>query len=149
MQKKKNIVLYDTTLRDGNQALGINFSLSDKLRIAEKLDNFGIHYIEGGWPNPTNSIDIDFYSEINKLKLKSKISVFGSTKKSGTKAQYDPFLRMVAKTDTSVATIFGKSWDLHVRKILCCSLSENLDMIYDSITFLKKMKDEVINFLYK
>jgi 2-isopropylmalate synthase len=142
--QKKNIFLYDTTLRDGNQALGINFSLSDKLRIAEKLDNLGIHYIEGGWPNPTNSIDRDFYTEINKLKLKSKISVFGSTKKSGTKAQEDSFLKMVAEADTPAATIFGKSWDLHVRKILCCSLSENLDMIYDSIAFLKKMKDEVL-----
>ena len=144
MQKEKKIVLYDTTLRDGNQALGINFSLNDKLRIVEKLDSFGIHYIEGGWPNPTNSIDRDFYFEIKKLKLKSKISVFGSTKKSGTKAPNDPFLRMVAEANTSVATIFGKSWDLHVRKILCCSLSENLDMISESISFLKKTKDEVI-----
>ncbi len=144
MKKVEKVSLYDTTLRDGNQAIGIGFSLSDKLKIVEKLDDLGIHYIEGGWPNPTNPIDYEFYKEISKMKFKSKMTAFGSTKRAGTKAGLDPFLKMLVKANTPVATIFGKSWDLHVTEVLRCDLAENLDMIGDSIIYLKKKKDEVI-----
>ena len=80
MSTQKKITVYDTTLRDGNQALGINLSLSDKLRIAQRLSDAGFHYIEGGWPNPTNAVDTEFFKKVKKLGLRAKIAVFGSTK---------------------------------------------------------------------
>ncbi len=144
MKKNRKISIYDTVLRDGNQAIGIGFSLADKLRIAEKLDDLGVHYIEGGWPNPTNRTDCGFYKEIAKTKLNAKVAVFGSTKRPGTKPGHDPFLKTLANTDIPVATIFGKSWDLHVKKVIRCSLVENLSMISDSIKYLKRHKDEII-----
>lgn len=144
MNKIKTISLYDTTLRDGNQAIGVGFSLTDKIKIARRLSDMGLHYIEGGWPNPTNTIDCDFYKEIRKEKLKATIAAFGSTKRPGTKANQDEFLKMLIRVDVSTVTIFGKSWDLHVEKVLRCSLEENLEMIGESITYLKKEKDEVI-----
>ncbi len=144
MVKTKNISIYDTTLRDGNQAIGIGFSLADKLRIAERLDCMGLHYIEGGWPNPTNPIDCDFYKEISKRKMNAKVAAFGMTKKPDTKPEDDPFLEKLIKVKAPVATIFGKSWDLHVRDVIRCSLSNNLDMIAESVAYLKKNKDEVI-----
>jgi len=136
--------LYDTTLRDGNQALGISLSLSDKLRIAEKLDELGMHYIEGGWPNPTNTIDTEFYEKVRKMKLKAKIAAFGSTKRPGNKVKDDPFMLSLVKTGVPVATIFGKSWDLHVTSVINTTLEENLVMINDSVRFLKKNMDEVV-----
>jgi 2-isopropylmalate synthase len=145
MKKNKPVVsLYDTTLRDGNQALGISFSLSDKIRIAEKLDELGIHYIEGGWPNPTNPTDTEFYKKVIKKKLKAKIAVFGSTRRPKVKASEDQFLSMLVESGAPVATIFGKSWDLHVKQVIGTTLEENLEMISDSISFLKKKMDEVI-----
>ncbi|MBN1980885.1 MAG: citramalate synthase [Chitinivibrionales bacterium] len=144
MGSLKNVSIYDTTLRDGNQGRGINFSLSDKLRIAQKLSDLGIHYIEGGWPNPTNPIDSEFYKKVQTLSLRSKVAAFGSTKRPGTKVDQDEFLAMVSQAPVPVATIFGKSSELHVKKVLHCSLTENIDMIAESIWFLKKKKDEVI-----
>lgn len=144
MNKQNKISIYDTTLRDGNQAIGIGFSLADKLRIAQRLDEMGIHYIEGGWPNPTNTIDCDFYREIAKRRLKAKIAAFGSTKRPHTRAKEDPFLRLLVQCNSPVVTIYGKSWDLHVKKVLHCSEAQNLDMIAESIAFLKKHKDEVV-----
>jgi 2-isopropylmalate synthase len=141
---KRNIAIYDTTLRDGNQAIGIGFSLADKLRIAERLDELGIHYIEGGWPNPTNTIDCEFYRAIGKRKLRAKIAAFGSTKRPDTKVGDDQFLQQLIAVEMPAVTIFGKSWDLHVKKVIRCSLSENLDMIAESVRFLKKYTDEVI-----
>lgn len=143
--KKSFVKIYDTTLRDGNQALGVNLSLSDKLRITEKLDELGIHYIEGGWPNEVNVIDNEYFKKVASMKLKnSKIAVFGSTRRPSVKAEEDPFLNYLVKTESPVATIFGKSWTLHVQKVIQTSLSENLDMISESISFLKKYKEEVI-----
>ena len=138
------IQIYDTTLRDGNQAIGIGLSLADKLEVAKKLDELGVHYIEGGWPNPTNEIDTAFYKEIQKYNLKAKIAVFGSTKRATTKVEEDPFLVDLVKAESAVATIFGKSWDLHVTDVIRCSLEQNLDMIRESVTYLKKYKDEVV-----
>lgn len=136
--------IYDTTLRDGNQALGVSLSLRDKLRIAEKLDGLGVHYIEGGWPNPTNSVDRDFYKEILALGCKARVVAFGSTRRPGVKARNDRFLPKLLETGTSAATIFGKSWTLHVQKVIRTSLSENLDMIAESVAYLRKSLDEVI-----
>jgi 2-isopropylmalate synthase len=90
MAKTKPITIYDTTLRDGNQAIGIGFSLADKIRITERLDVLGLHYIEGGWPNPTNTVDIEFYKQIAKIKLKAKIAAFGRTKSPDTTPGRDP-----------------------------------------------------------
>ncbi len=139
-----NVKIYDTTLRDGNQAIGIGLSLRDKLEVAQKLDSLGVHYIEGGWPNPTNEIDTRFYPEVAKLNLKAKISAFGSTKRPGTAIEEDPFITDIVNSSASVATIFGKSWDLHVTDVIRCSLEENLSMIHESVRFLKARKDEVI-----
>jgi len=140
----KKVAVYDTTLRDGNQALGMSLSLNDKLRIAEKLDELGMHYIEGGWPNPTNTIDTEFYLKVKKLKLKAKVAAFGSTRRKESKTATDSFLEMLIRTDAPVATIFGKSWDLHVTEVINTTLRENEDMIAESIVFLKKHMDEVI-----
>ncbi len=144
MANRHKVELYDTTLRDGNQALGISLSLNDKLSIAEKLDEMGMHYIEGGWPNPTNTIDTEFYIRAKKLNLKAKIAAFGSTRRPGNKVEEDPFMKMLISTNAPVATIFGKSWDLHVEQVINTTLDENLNMIGDSIRFLKKHMDEVI-----
>jgi len=142
--KPHSVDLYDTTLRDGNQALGISLSLKDKLMIAEKLNELGMRYIEGGWPNPTNTIDTEFYDKVNKMNLKAKIAAFGSTKRPGNKVEDDPFMQALVSTGAPVATIFGKSWDLHVEKVINTVLDENLSMINDSIRFLKKHFDEVV-----
>ena len=140
----KNLQIYDTTLRDGNQALGVSLSLSDKLRITEKLNELGIHYIEGGWPNPTNAVDSEYYREVNRMNLTSRIAAFGSTRRPGVKVKKDAFLSQLVATGVPVATIFGKCWDLHVKKVIKTSLEENIDMVAESIAFLKKEMDEVI-----
>ena len=144
MEKVKRVKLYDTTLRDGTQAEEISFSSMDKLMIAEKLDELGIHYIEGGWPG-SNPKDMDFFEQSKRLNLKqAKIAAFGSTRRAGIKAQDDPNIKMLLKADVPVVTIFGKSWDLHVTDALRCSLDENLQMIYDSVSYLKSRVPEVI-----
>lgn len=144
MEQQKKISIFDTTLRDGNQAVGIGFSLADKLKIAERLNEFGVDYIEGGWPNPTNQIDRDFYKEILTKNFTSKITVFGSTRRPNVKASEDSFMHSLLETGTSVATIFGKSWDLHAEKVIRCSLEENVDMIGSSVEYLKSNLDEVV-----
>ncbi len=140
----QQIAIYDTTLRDGNQAIGLGLSLSDKLEIAQRLDELGVHYIEGGWPNPTNEVDTQFYKEIQKLNLRAKIAAFGSTKRPNTAVADDPFIADIVGANAAVATIYGKSWDLHVTDVIRCDLAQNLDMIRESVSFLKQNKDEVI-----
>ncbi|WP_431737537.1 citramalate synthase [Cellulosispirillum alkaliphilum] len=139
-----NVEVYDTTLRDGNQALGISLSLNDKLDIAEKLNEMGVHYIEGGWPNPTNTVDTQFYARAAKMNLKAKIAAFGSTRRPKNDVENDPFMKMLISTGAPVATIFGKTWDLHVEKVINTTLEENLAMVFDSVKFLKSHMDEVI-----
>ncbi|MBI2982121.1 MAG: citramalate synthase [Deltaproteobacteria bacterium] len=137
----RKVDLYDTTLRDGAQGEGISFSVEDKLRVSQKLDQLGISYIEGGWPG-SNPKDDEFFSR--KLKLRSaKLVAFGSTRRPGVKTSQDRVLKALLKAGTSVVTIFGKSWDLHVREALRASLDENLDMIHDSVSFLKGRVDQV------
>ncbi len=140
-----NIELYDTTLRDGAQSEGISFSVSDKLKICEKLDDIGINFIEGGWPG-ANPKDMSFYKQTKKMKLKnSELVSFGSTRRANKSARTDKILKWLLDADTRVITIFGKSWDLHVRDVFKVDLEENLRMIEDSIKFLKS-KDRSVFF---
>ena len=136
------IALFDTTLRDGGQSEDISFSLEDKINIAKLLDNFGIAYIEGGWPG-SNPKDIEFFQKIGKLK-NSKIVAFGSTNKANTQVESDPNIQALLASKADAVCIFGKSWDLHVKYALKTSLQKNLIMIKDSITFLKKKVGEVV-----
>ncbi len=140
----KKIEIYDTTLRDGSQSEGISFSAQDKLLIAKKIDEAGFHYIEGGWPG-ANPKDITFFEEAKKLKLKnSKLVAFGSTRKAAAKVSDDDNLRGLLASGTQVITIFGKSWDMHVRDVFRVDLEENLRMIQDSVKYLKSKGREVI-----
>lgn len=138
------VKLYDTTLRDGAQGEGINFSLQDKLRIAEKLDDYGIHYIEGGWPG-SNEKDIAFFAEASKRSFKnSRLAAFGSTRRANTKTEDDPQVRLLVEANTPVVTIVAKSWLLHVREVLKTTPEENLAMIRDTVVFLKNRGKEVV-----
>ncbi|HOP84864.1 MAG TPA: citramalate synthase [Syntrophorhabdaceae bacterium] len=129
---------YDTTLRDGAQSEDISFSLNDKLRITEKLDEFGMHYIEGGWPG-SNPKDLLYFKDVKKLNLKnSKIVAFSSTVKANTKPEDDETLRAIFDADTEYVTIVGKSWDLHIKDALKVKLDTNLKMIDKTIEYLKK-----------
>ncbi|MGC9944634.1 MAG: citramalate synthase [Verrucomicrobiota bacterium] len=134
---KPQVEIYDTTLRDGSQGEGINFSVADKLRIAEKLDSFGVHYIEGGWPG-SNPRDIEFFAQAAKKKFKNaKLAAFGSTRKKDTPVEQDDQVRLLIAAGTPVVTIFGKTSLLHVKEVLRCSSDENLAMIGDTVRFLK------------
>ncbi|HOV90715.1 MAG TPA: citramalate synthase [Syntrophorhabdaceae bacterium] len=132
------VEFYDTTLRDGAQSEDISFSLNDKLRITEKLDEFGMHYIEGGWPG-SNPKDLLYFKEVKGLSLKnSKIVAFSSTIKANSKPEEDETLKAVFDADTEYVTIVGKSWDLHVTDALKVKLDTNLRMIEKTIEYLKK-----------
>src|SRR5438132_12036741 len=134
---KPEVELYDTTLRDGSQGEGINFSVIDKLRIAEKLDAFGIHYIEGGWPG-SNPKDIEFFAEAKRKKFqKGRLAAFGATRRKGTPVESDEQVRLLLEAQTPVVTIVGKTWLLHVKEVLRATPDENLAMIADTIRFLK------------
>jgi 2-isopropylmalate synthase len=137
------IRLYDTTLRDGTQAEEISFLVQDKVRIAQKLDELGIHYIEGGWPG-SNPKDIAFFKEIKKVSLSwAKIAAFGSTRRAKTTPEKDHNLQTLIQAEPDVITIFGKTWDFHVKEALRISEEENLQLIYDSLAFLKQNVGEV------
>ena len=137
--KNRKVDIYDTTLRDGAQFEGISFTVKDKIRIALKLDELGVDFIEGGWPG-SNPKDDQFFREAGKtLKLKkAKLVAFGSTRRAGSKAASDPVIKGLLNAGTKHLTIFGKSWDLHVKQVLKTTLKENLNMIEDSIRYLKK-----------
>ena len=140
-----NVVkIYDTTLRDGTQGEGISFSVTDKLLIAERLDQFGADYIEGGFPG-SNPRDITFFQEATKLRLKqARLAAFGSTRRAGVKASEDAQLRTLLDSGMPVMTIVGKTWTLHVTEILRTTLEENLAMIEDSTRYLVAQGREVI-----
>ncbi|MEM7343909.1 MAG: citramalate synthase [Chloroflexota bacterium] len=138
------ILLYDTTLRDGTQGEGISLSCNDKLKIAKKLDDFGVHYIEGGWPG-SNPKDAEFFARQNELKLETaKIAAFGSTRYKNTPCDKDANLQALVAANTPVVTLFGKSWDLHVHHVLETDEEENLDMIMESVKYFKDRGKEVI-----
>ncbi len=138
------IQLYDTTLRDGTQAEDISFQVQDKVRVAHRLDDLGIDYIEGGWPG-SNPKDITFFQEIKNSTLNhSKIAAFGSTRRAKITPAEDNNIQMLIQAEPDVVTIFGKTWDFHVREALRISLEENLDLINDSLVYLKERVGEVI-----
>ena len=139
-----NITLYDTTLRDGAQGEGIHFSLADKLRIAQRLDTFGMNYIEGGWPG-SNEKDVEFFREAKKLKFKhAKLAAFGSTRRADAKVADDKQVAMLLDAGTPVVTLVCKTSLLHVTEILRTTPEENLAMIRDTVAYLVKNGREVI-----
>jgi len=138
------IALYDSTCRDGAQTEGVSFTIEDKLSIVTKLDELGVHYVEGGFPF-SNDKDMAFFNEIRNRKLKrSKVAAFGSTRRAKLKAGEDPGLAALVAAGTPVVTVVGKSWDLHVRDVLRCSPEDNLAMIADSVKYMKSKGLETI-----
>lgn len=142
--KVARVFIYDTTLRDGSQGEGIIFTVEDKLRIAERLADIGVHYIEGGYP-ASNPKDKEFFKQGKLLKLgETKLVAFGSTRRPKTKPQDDPSLRELLSVETQAVAVFGKSWKLHVIEVLKTTPSENLRMIEDTVRYLKLNGREVI-----
>ncbi|MEA3188237.1 MAG: 2-isopropylmalate synthase [Chthoniobacter sp.] len=142
--QKRAVTIYDTTLRDGTQGTGISFSVVDKLRIAEKLDAFGVHYIEGGWPG-SNPKDVAFFEEAKKHVWKhAKITAFGMTRRGKLKVEDDPQVRLLLEAETPAVCVVGKTWPLHVTEVFQVSLEENLAMIADTVSFLKANGREVL-----
>lgn len=139
----KALSIFDTTLRDGTQGEGISLSADDKLKIAKKLDQLGVHYIEGGIPG-SNSKDIEFFKRVQELNLSAKITAFGSTRRKDSVAEHDANLNRMLEAGVQATTLVGKSWDFHVFTALQTTLEENLAMIYDSIAYLKRKGMEVI-----
>jgi 2-isopropylmalate synthase len=138
------VFVYDTTLRDGTQREGIALSLNDKLKIAQYLDEFGVHYIEGGWPG-SNPKDAEFFEAVRHITFKqAKIAAFGSTRKKDTRPEDDPNLKALVDAGTPVVTLVGKSWDLHVRDVLETDPEENLAMISESVAYMKSLGKEVV-----
>jgi len=141
---KPQVEIYDTTLRDGSQGEGINFSAADKLRIADKIDAFGIHYIEGGWPG-SNPKDMEFFKQAARRKWKNaKIAAFSMTRRKGMAVEKDELMRNLLEARTPVVTIVGKTWLLHVTEVLRAKPDENLAMISDTIRYLKDHGKRVI-----
>src|SRR3984893_1776871 len=132
-----DIEIYDTTLRDGSQGHRVSFSVADKLKIAERLDRFGVHYIEGGWPG-SNPKDIEFFDEAKRRRFThAKLAAFGSTRRKGVRADSDDQVRLLVDAATPVVTIFGKTWLLHVREVLQTTPEENVAMIEETVRYLK------------
>jgi 2-isopropylmalate synthase len=130
------VVLYDTTLRDGTQGENITLSLADKLRIARLLDEYGMPYVEGGWPG-SNPKDVEFFKAARNLRwATAKLAAFGSTRHRSNAAKDDPNLVELLRAETPVVTIFGKSWELHVTEVLGATLDENLAMIAESVRLI-------------
>jgi len=140
----KMIKIYDTTLRDGMQAEGVSFSVEDKLLIARKLDEFGIHYIEGGYPQ-SNPKEEEFFARVKEIPFaNAKIVAFGSTRRANTKVEEDACIAALLASDTPAITMVGKTWDMHVTEVLRCDLEENLKMCAESVAYVKKQGREVI-----
>ena len=140
---KQKVAIYDTTLRDGAQTEGISYSLADKINIVKRLDAFGVDFIEGGWPF-SNPKDTELFSYFKKNKLKNaKLVPFGSTAHPANPASKDKNLLSLVKSSDEYVTIFGKTWDLHVKDVLKISLDQNLKIIFDSVKFLTKKGKKV------
>ncbi len=138
------IKIYDTTLRDGSQGEGVNFSLQDKLLITRRLDELGVDYIEGGYPL-SNPKDSEYFKEVRNLSLKhAKVAAFGMTRRKQIAPEEDTCLRALLESEAPVITIVGKSWDLHVLEVLGTTLDENLRMIADSVAYCKSKGREVV-----
>ncbi len=138
-----SLEIYDTTLRDGAQAEDVSFSAEDKVRVAKKLDELGVHYIEGGWPG-ANPKDIEFFRIMKTVPLQhATVIAFGSTRKASHAVQKDPNLQALLGAETKTITLFGKSWSLHVTDALGISLAKNLELIGDSVAFLRSKHRQV------
>lgn len=134
---KPDIQVYDTTLRDGSQGEGINFSVADKLRIAERLDAFGVYAIEGGWPG-SNPRDIEFFAQARRRGFKqARLAAFGSTRRRGVPVERDDQVRLLLEAETPIVTVVGKTWLLHVHEVLRAKPDENLALIGDTVRYLK------------
>jgi 2-isopropylmalate synthase len=137
------VFLYDTTLRDGSQREGISLSVDDKIKIAQKLDEFGIHYIEGGWPG-SNPKDVDFFCRARLTHMShAQLTAFGSTRRKDVRPDEDVNLRALLGAETPVVALVGKSWDMHATQVLGVSLDENLAMIGESVSYVKNQGREV------
>jgi 2-isopropylmalate synthase len=133
-----HVEIYDTTLRDGTQGEGVTFSVADKLRIAERLDAFGVHYVEGGWPG-SNPKDIEFFAQARHRTFhRARLAAFGSTRRKDTPVGQDDQVRLLLDAATPVVTIYGKTWLLHVLEVLQTTPEENLAMIEDTVRYLKQ-----------
>ena len=138
------VKIYDTTLRDGMQAEGVSFSVEDKLLIAKKLDEFGIDYLEGGFPL-SNPKEEEFFRRVSELGLKNlKIATFGTTRRAGNTVQSDPCIQALIACEAPVVTLVAKSWDMHVTDVLRCSLEENIDLCADSVAYCVAKGREVV-----
>jgi len=137
---QRPITIYDTTLRDGTQRENLWLSCDDKLRIAQKLNDLGVHYIEGGWPG-SNPKDIEFFQRLDELSLTSaKVAAFGSTCRANSDPAHDTNIQELINANTTVCTIFGKSWTLHVTDVLKTSLEENERIVFESVNYLKQQQ---------
>ncbi|MBV8773575.1 MAG: citramalate synthase [Deltaproteobacteria bacterium] len=144
MAPANKIQVYDTTLRDGCQSEDVSLTLEDKIEVARRLDDLGIDYIEGGWPG-SNERDAAFFTNVKRLKLRhARVAAFGATRRAGIKASADRNLLLILRADTPVACVVGKTWDMHVREALRIPLEENLEILHDTIAYLKRNVDEVI-----
>src|SRR5687767_2153750 len=140
----RRIEIYDTTLRDGTQGEGFNLSLQDKLLIAQKLDDLGVDYIEGGFPL-SNPKDAAFFVEVRALKLKhAKVAAFGMTRRRGVEAKDDPGMRALLDAQTPVVTLVGKTSPYQVQTVMSVTLEENLKMIGDSVRLLREAGRQVV-----
>ena len=141
----ERMAIYDTTLRDGCQAEGVAFSVEDKLRVARRLDEIGVAYIEGGWPNETNPRDREFFQRAADTDWdNARIAAFGSTRRGNISAEDDGQLQDLIASEAPVITIFGKTWDFHATEVLRVTRDENISMIEDSVACLKQHAEEVI-----
>jgi 2-isopropylmalate synthase len=139
-----NVQLFDSTLRDGTQSEGLSLSVEDKLKISRLLDGFGIHYIEGGYPG-SNPKDVEFFQRAKSVTFRhAKLTAFGMTRKPGGRAESDPILAAMVAAETPAVAVVGKTWTLHVTKIVGTTLEENLAMVADSVAFLKQKGREVV-----
>lgn len=133
----QKLEIYDTTLRDGNQAVGVNFSANDKIKIVTLLDELGVDYVEAGWPG-ANPSDVEVFQALKGKKFKNTtVAAFGCTRKANVKPEDDVVLGQLLAAESEIITVFGKSWDFHVEHALCTTLEENLNMIADSVSYLK------------
>ncbi|PSO08440.1 citramalate synthase, partial [Candidatus Marsarchaeota G2 archaeon BE_D] len=135
--KSDRVEVLDTSLRDGSQGVGVSFSLKDKLRLAELLDKLGFDYVEGGWPG-SNPKDEEFFREAKKLSLsRARLAAFGSTRRKGVRPSEDVSLQAILDADVPVGVLFGKCWLVHVNKVLGVTPEENVEMVYESVAYLK------------
>lgn len=140
----KKIMLYDTTLRDGTQGEQVNLSAEDKLKVAHRLDEMGIAYIEGGWPG-SNPKDARFFKMAKTVSFKNaKLTAFGSTRRFGSTPEDDSSIQAILEAETDSVAVFGKTWDLHATEILGVTLDQNLEIIEDTMRYLKKKGREII-----